>query len=151
MSNESGGFRRRMWHGSNGTDIPLPPRSNEDNAFVDTRSWQPSLNTAGQPLLWFIVAQPIDQRGSVLPIAPNTIVGRRGDIRWHDPRMSRQHAHIRLMRHPDDPKRQVYAIEPLNDRNGTFINGHEITTLTMLLENDEIAMGDTLFVVKVLE
>lgn len=139
------GFRRRRWRGGTGTEIPLPP---DDTALVDTRAWNPQV---GYPLLWLVVAEPAASRGAILPVEPGNIIGRRGDVRWHDERMSREHARIRLVRHPDDPDQLVYVIEPMNDRNGTFVNGNGITAATPILENDRIEMGDTLFVVKVLE
>lgn len=143
MTSESGDFQRRVWQGTQGTDIPLP---RSEDTFTDTKSWNPAYRI---PLLWFIVAQPLEHRGAILPVAPNNIIGRRGEVRWHDPRMSREHARVRLVRHPENPQEQIYAIEPLSDKS-IFINGHELDNLTILLENDEIQMGDTLFIVKVL-
>ena len=140
---ENDHFRRSRWRGD---------ENKETEDLVDTRSWRASQDVVGRqiPLLWFIVAEPLDNRGIVLPIKSGEIIGRKGEVRWGDPRMSREHARVHLVNHPDDPTHQIYAIEPLNDRNGTYINGHSIDRMTILLENDAVMMGDTLFVVKVL-
>ena len=138
---ENDDFRRSRWRGD---------ENKETEELVDTRSWRNTINASAKqmPLLWFIVAEPLDNRGIVLPVKSGEIIGRKGDIRWGDPRISREHARVHLVNHPDDPKQLVYAIEPLNDRNGTYINGHAIDRMTLLLENDAVLMGDTLFVVK---
>jgi pSer/pThr/pTyr-binding forkhead associated (FHA) protein len=42
------------------------------------------------------------------------------------------------------------VIWDLASRNGTFVNGQEIMSPTLLQENDEIRVGDTVFVLKTL-
>ena len=102
-------------------------------------------------MLWLIIASPAEHRGTVLPVADGAIIGRHGDIPWHDARMSRKHAKFVRLDDPDSPGQEVFAIEPEKDRNGTRVNGKRIKALTPLRENDVIIMGDTRFVVKVLE
>ena len=36
------------------------------------------------PLGWLVVKRPIEQRGTILALAPNQSIGREGDIRWDD-------------------------------------------------------------------
>ncbi len=102
-------------------------------------------------LTWLIVMSPQEQRGMVLPIADDMVIGREGDIVWHDAHMSRKHARFTLIDDPIRYGRKVFAIEPEKDRNGTIVNGIKITGMTPLRENNTIIMGDTQFVVKVLE
>jgi hypothetical protein len=138
MSKEHDEFQRKTWDNhSTGTEIP----SLEEESAYDENI---------QPLMWLIVAQPLNYRGAVLQVTHGIVIGRQGDIRWTDARMSRQHALFSLVPHPEDSKRMVYAITPVNDRNGTSVNGEVITSQRMLEENDEIIMGDTYFIVKVL-
>ena len=101
-------------------------------------------------LMWLIVASPDNVRGIVLPISSGTTIGRHGDIRWHDVRMSREHAKFSLIANSDKENQQTFYISPQKDRNGTMVNGKRITGQTPLQENDVILMGDTEFVVKVL-
>lgn len=139
MSKEPDEFQRKTWDKrATGTEVPAVT-DDEDVYDVDV-----------QPLMWLIVAQPIAYRGAVLQVTHGTVIGRQGDIRWTDPRMSRQHARFSLIQDPDDSARIVYAIVPVQDRNGTIVNGENITTITPLEENDEIIIGDTYFIVKVL-
>lgn len=139
MSKENDEFQRKTWdNSSTGTDVP----SLEDMEAFDEDT---------QPLMWLIVSRPVHLRGAVLQVTHGIIIGRQGDIRWTDPRMSRQHARFALTPHPDNASRMVYSIMPVQDRNGTMVNGKQITSKTILEENDEIVMGDTYFIVKVLE
>lgn len=101
-------------------------------------------------MMWLIISGPPEHRGTVLPIADGTIIGRRGDIPWDDARMSRQHAKFHRIEHPEIAGKEVFAISPQKDRNGTLVNGRRIQSTTPLRENDVIIMGDTRFVVKVL-
>ncbi|GAB5491614.1 MAG: hypothetical protein Phog2KO_18290 [Phototrophicaceae bacterium] len=101
-------------------------------------------------LMWLIVASPDNVRGIVLPVSSGTTIGRHGDIRWHDVRMSREHAKFSLIANSDNDNQQTFCISPQKDRNGTMVNGKRITGQTPLQENDIIVMGDTEFVVKVL-
>lgn len=103
------------------------------------------------PLLWLVVARPLDQRGTILAVQPGQLIGRKGEIHWRDPRMSRLHARFTLEDDPANPGRQIYLVAPQQDRNGTFVNGERITHPTPLVENDQVQMGDTVFVVKTLD
>lgn len=139
------GFRRKTWDSrSTNTEIAAVP----DTQIPRSR---PPREAGAMPLMWLIVSRPMEQRGMVLPVVAGQVIGRQGDIRWPDVRMSRQHARFSMLDDPQNPARSIFAIAPEQDRNGTVVNGKRITELTPLQENDVIIMGDTRFVVKVLE
>jgi pSer/pThr/pTyr-binding forkhead associated (FHA) protein len=103
-------------------------------------------------LAWLIVKEPQARRGEILPVVANQIIGREGDLRWDDPRLSRQHARLTFEPPEDAPEDEpVFHLWPFGPTNPVYINGREIRGATPLHENDEIRLGDTLFVFKVLE
>ncbi len=103
------------------------------------------------PLGWLVVKSPLARRGEIVPVRANQIIGREGDVRWDDPRLSRQHARVTLEPPHDDPEgAPVFHLWPFGTTNPVFINGQEIRGATPLRENDEIQLGDTLFVFKLL-
>ncbi len=96
------------------------------------------------PLLVLMVARPVEERGQVIAIQPGQSIGRRdADIRFDDRKMSRKHAAIER----DDEGIRVFDF---GTSNGTFVNGERISGSEMLVENDEIRMGQHLFVLKIL-
>jgi len=100
---------------------------------------------------WLIVKEPAGQRGTALAVKANQIIGREGDVRWDDPRLSRQHARLTVepaAEAPDDPP--IFHLWPFGTTNPVFVNGQEIRGATPLHENDQVRLGDTLFVFKVL-
>ena len=103
------------------------------------------------PLGWLIVKEPETRRGVVLSVKPNQVIGRNGDVQWDDPRLSRQHARLTFeppADAPDDPA--VFHLWPFGPSNPVSINGREIRGATPLHENDEVRLGGTLFIFKVL-
>jgi pSer/pThr/pTyr-binding forkhead associated (FHA) protein len=104
-----------------------------------------------EPLGWLVVKEPVERRGAVLAVRPNQVIGRSGDVQWDDPRISRQHARLTFEAPedgPDDPL--VFHLWPFGPANPVYINGREIRGATPLHENDEVRLGQTLFVFKVL-
>lgn len=105
-------------------------------------------------LLWLVVREPIERRGTILIIPPEAILGRGRDVdvRWDDARMSRRHARFTLEPDPDlpDDPTLVYFIWPLEARNGILLNGRLLRGAQRLNENDELTMGETVFIVKTL-
>lgn len=106
----------------------------------------------GPPLLgWFVIRQPVEQRGTIIPIEAGQVIGREGQIRWNDPRMSRQHARLTMEPPADTPGAPPeFHIWPFGPTNPVRINGQEVRGATPLRENDEIQLGDTLVVFKLL-
>ncbi len=103
------------------------------------------------PLGWLVVKSPLARRGEIVPVRANQIIGREGDVRWDDPRLSRQHARVTLEPSHDAPEgAPVFHLWPFGTTNPVFINGQEIRGATPLRENDEIQLGDTLFIFKLL-
>lgn len=85
------------------------------------------------------------RRGRIQKIADGTVIGRReGDLILDDPKVSNPHGKIRI---EDDQ----FVLWDLASKNGTFVNGERIRSATPLNENDTIKIGDTLFVLKILE
>lgn len=109
---------------------------------------------AALPLGWLIVKEPLDRRGMVLPVRPNQTIGRQADVTWDDPRVSRQHARVTLERAEDAgaaPDAQAeFHIWPFGPANLVYVNGEVIRGATPIRENDEITLGSTVFVFKVL-
>jgi hypothetical protein len=105
-----------------------------------------------QPLLgWLIVKEPPEHRGTVLAVQANQSIGREGDVQWSDPHLSRQHARLTVEPPEDDPDGPaVFHLWPFGPTNPVYINGRQVRGATPLVENDEIRLGDTLFVFKVL-
>lgn len=111
------------------------------------------------PLGWLVIKDPLEKRGRTIPIQPNQTIGREGDIRWDDPRLSRLHARLTLELPRDwfdetsqnaDDLKPVFYLWPFAPTNPVYINGQEVRGATALHENDEIRLGDTLLVFKLL-
>jgi hypothetical protein len=109
------------------------------------------VDPAHVPLGWLVVKEPVERRGQVLAVRANQVIGRSGDVQWDDPRVSRQHARL-TFESPEDAAENapVFHLWPFGPANPVYINGREIRGATPLHENDEIRLGGTLFVFKVL-
>lgn len=85
------------------------------------------------------------RRGHIHKIKDGTTVGRDdGDVYLEDPKVSNPHAKFRV-------EDEQFVVWDMASKNGTYVNGEQISAATPLEENDEIKMGDNLFVIKVLE
>jgi hypothetical protein len=98
------------------------------------------------PLGWLVVKRdsPCFRRGHVRKVIPGRIYGRdpkKADDIIDDPKVSGLHARIKL----EDDK---FVIYDFGSRNGTDVNGESIDQSQALVENDEIGIGDTIFVLK---
>jgi len=71
---------------------------------------------------------------------PQLLVGRSGvcNIQFHDPKISRQHAILRLI----DGQ---YQIEDMRSMGGTYVNDKPIT-VHRLRDRDQIRLGDSVLV-----
>lgn len=126
----------------------------EDDPHEATGLWLPEDSaTPDLPLLaWLVVALPLEQRGMLIELGANSILGRGRDvdIRWDDERLSRQHARFWVGLDPQT-NRLAYFITPLEARKPIELNQQMIQSSARLYENDRLLLGDTLFVVKLLE
>lgn len=101
-------------------------------------------------LSFLIVKSPIKYRGRVFRVAPGSIIGRRdADVLINDRRISRQHARVNLETNADGSDYH-FVIFDFGTPNGTFVNDTRISNRMILHENDEIRMGEHLFVFKTL-
>lgn len=83
--------------------------------------------------------------GHIYKIKDNTSIGRdQGDILLSDdPKVSSLHAKFTI-------EEGAFNIWDFASKNGTFVNGEKIRAATPLAENDEIKIGERVFVLKVL-
>jgi hypothetical protein len=103
------------------------------------------------PMAFLIVKRPLLRRGFVHTIrAEITKVGRHeGDIRLEtDLRVSNPHARIR--RSTKDKGEDSYVLIDMDSKGGTHVNGNRIEGRHVLIENDEVRIGEHVFVFKVL-
>lgn len=95
------------------------------------------------PLGYLIVSKG-PRRGKVYPIKDNALIGRKeGDLVLNDAKVSNPHAKLRF-------KESEFVLTDFDTTNGTFVNGQRISAATPIKENDEIKIGETIFVFKVL-
>lgn len=92
---------------------------------------------------WLIVKRGA-RRGHVFAIRSGSTIGRKGtDIVLNDPKVTRLHAKIAI-------HSEQFVIVDVLSENGTYVNGKRIQGECPLNENDEVRVGDTLMVLKVL-
>lgn len=154
-----GGYSGEMGGGEGETELPAArrggrgildfdeeeatelPRRRYDDDDVDKTELveQPA---GAQGMLW---VKEGPRRGKFYPIKHGTVIGRKeGSLILTDPKVSSRHAKFTV---EDDD----FLIWDLASANGTYVNGKKIRGATELNENDVIKIGDTVFVVKLLE
>lgn len=85
------------------------------------------------------------RRGRTYPIKHGTIVGRKeGGLILDDPKVSGTHAKFTM-------EKNDFVVWDFGSSNGTYVNGKKIREATVLEENDLVKIGETVFVVKLLE
>jgi len=150
MDSPADDFRRRSWPESASSN-------NEEDPYESTSVWTPdeALIPASAPtlLMWLIVKSPLAERGRILTVGHEQTIGRGqdADIRWDDARLSRLHARFTLEPHPQNSSKQAFFIWPLMARHSILVDGQPIRGATLLPENSEVQLGDTVFVVKLLD
>lgn len=134
--------RKRSGQGFDGTTT-IPPRGGGGLGVGTIVEGPQETGMLG----WLIVKDaPSMRRGHVLPLKPNAIFGRgtiAGGFTVPDDKMSEIHARIQR----DETS---WKITDTGSTNGTHVNGKKIKETTALQENDEIKMGSSVFVLKVL-
>ena len=100
--------------------------------------------STGRPLAMLWVKEG-PRRGKFYPIHHGTVIGRKeGDLILDDPKVSGSHAKFTM---EDDD----FYIWDFGSANGTAVNGKKIRKATLLEENDLIKIGETVFVIKLLD
>jgi pSer/pThr/pTyr-binding forkhead associated (FHA) protein len=85
------------------------------------------------------------RRGRIYKVKERAVVGRDdGDIVLDDPKVSNPHAKFTI-------EEGQFMLWDFGSKNGTHVNGERIKAATPIKENDEIKIGDTTFVFKVLD
>ena len=85
-----------------------------------------------------------NRRGRYYPIRNGIVIGRKeGGLILDDLTVSGTHAKITL-------EGNKYTIWDFGSANGTLVNGKRIREATVIDENDEIKIGDTVFIMKLL-
>lgn len=86
-----------------------------------------------------------ERRGHIFKIKNGDVVGRRdGDFILDDPKISTPHCRFRR-------EKKKFVLWDCGSKNGTFVNNKQIRCATELEENDLIKIGDTIFVLKVIQ
>jgi hypothetical protein len=117
-------------------ETELPRSAREDVTELDA----PIRGTLG--MLW---VKEGARRGRFYPIKNGTTIGRKdGDLILDDPKVSSSHAKFTM----DDDD---FLLWDFGSANGTYVNGKKIRQATLLVENDLIKIGETVFVVKLLD
>jgi hypothetical protein len=102
------------------------------------------VTTGGGPLAMLWVKEG-PRRGKFYPIRHGAVIGRNeGNLILDDPKVSGSHAKFTM-------EKNDFFVWDLGSANGTYVNGKRIREATLLYENDHIKIGDTIFVVKLLE
>ncbi len=131
------------------TQLPLRrQRRILDDPYGDDDIDVTVLDREGSSLMgWMIVKRsPFLRRGQVFKIRSGQIYGRsprKADIVVDDEKVSSIHARIQA-------REDHFILLDMGSANGTWVNGEEITGATRIEQDDEIKMGDTIFVLKIL-
>jgi hypothetical protein len=129
-------------------EATVPPKSRRPYPDEDEieKTMDAQVDTSGL-MGWLIVkSSPTMRRGQVLKIKHNSIWGRnprRANIVLDDPRVSGEHARIRI-------ENDAFTIADLDSTHGTFVNGTSVQGRKNIQQDDEIQMGDSIFVLKTL-
>ncbi len=103
------------------------------------------LDVSMPPVLGLLWVKEGPRRGKYYPIKHGTVIGRKeGSLILDDPKVSGRHAKFTVEN--DD-----FVIWDLGTSNGTTVNGKKIREATTLAENDLIKIGESVFVIKLLE
>jgi hypothetical protein len=115
--------------------------SSEMGRAMDETQLDGSYQALVEAILW---VKSGNRRGRYYPVKHNMVIGRKeGNLILDDLTVSGTHAKI-------TQQGAKYTIWDFGSANGTFVNGKRIREATPIEENDEIKIGDTVMVLKVL-
>jgi len=133
-----GNYRQPFSGGGDDDDTALGGSSflrEMDQTMLDI----PELGTLG--ILWVLDGY---RRGKIYKIADGDLVGKKeGKLILDDPKVSTPHCRFRI-------DKNKLVLWDCGSKNGTFVNGKRVTCATPLEENDQIKIGDLVFVYKVM-
>jgi hypothetical protein len=141
--------RAGILDGDDEDETILPSRRARGGRFLDPDEIDETIIEREEAGLmgWMIVkASPFMRRGHAIRVRPGSIWGRdprKADVVIDDDKVSGIHARIQLR---DDH----FILIDLGSGNGTSVNGDVISAATSLNQDDEVKMGDTVFVLKTL-
>jgi hypothetical protein len=155
---ESGGSYHRKGYHDYEAPTDYGPRHSGDRRFLDTDDDEDfnlgklemgeditELDQVSTGMLGILWIKDGNRRGQIYKIKDSSVVGRReGDLILDDPKVSNPHAKFTI----EDGQ---FTLWDFGSRNGTFVNGERIRAATLLKENDTIKMGDSTFIIKILE
>lgn len=108
----------------------------------------PPLDRAPKPTLALLWVKEGARPGKIYPLRDGTVIGRQwereGDLVLDERGVSSRHAKFRL-------EKGEFSVWDLGSTYGTFVNGRQIREATLLQENDLVKIGETAFLVKLLE
>ncbi len=153
-----GGASPQKGYGSDDAPTDLGPKRKSGKRFLDIDDEEETnlgryamgddvteLDHAITGTLGILWVKDGNRRGHVYKIKDSTVIGRKeGDLVLDDPKVSNPHAKFTV----EDGQ---FTVWDFGSRNGTFVNGERIRAATILKENDAIKMGDSTFILKILE
>lgn len=132
-----------------GIDMPSSRYYNNPSAYVPPPV-RPDIETMAPPpsppagvapgMAWLDGVGGIVTGQRMVLTKEETLMGRSGvcDVQFHDPKVSRQHALLRLYNND-------YFIQDMQSSRGTYINGRRMES-HQLQDRDKIQLGDTILV-----
>lgn len=140
----------RRGHSLDDEETQLPERQRR-RGILDGDDDETDVTVIDRPetglLGWLIVKSSRSmRRGHIIKIKPDAIYGRshaKADIVLSDEKVSSIHARFKI-------KDNHFVLVDLGSSNGTHVNGEEVVGARELSQDDEIRMGETVFVLKTL-
>lgn len=115
--------------------------SSEMGRAMDETQLAGSYQALVEAILW---VKNGNRRGRYYPVKHNTVIGRKeGSLILDDLTVSGTHAKI-------TEQNGKYTVWDFGSANGTYVNGKRIREATPINENDEIKIGETVMVLKLL-
>ena len=125
------------------TQVPVRRRASAASGRVDDID-DTIVEGRVQGLLGWLIVKRGQRRGQVFAIRSGSTIGRKGtDIVLNDPKVTRLHSKIGI-------RDNQFVVADVLSENGTYVNGERIQGERVLAENDEVRIGDTVLVLKVL-
>ena len=128
-------FLRVLWAVWAEVRGPKPAKVNGSAGKVKT----PRLRSRGGPATRLVVDRPLTQKGTSFDIGAEATVGRAAGCHIalpDDTFVSQLHARV------FERSGQVY-VEDLGSTNGTYVNGHRVSTPTPMHRGDSLQVGST--------